>query len=68
MIKRSFLWFYRIAFDLLGLFFVTFLSAIVAIQYYFLPHFDDCKERITDKISQTLGQKVTIGEIGRAHV
>ena len=63
MIKRSFLWFYRIAFDLLGLFFVTFLSAIVAIQYYFLPHFDDYKERITDKISQTLGQKVTIGEI-----
>ena len=63
MIKRSFLWFYRIAFDLLGLFVVTFLSAIIAIQYYFLPHFDDYKDRITEKISQTLGQKVTIGEI-----
>ncbi len=63
MIKRSFLWFYRIAFDLLGLFVVTFLSAIIAIQYYFLPHFDDYKGPITEKISQTLGQKVTIGEI-----
>lgn len=63
MIKKSFLWFYRIAFDLLGFFVIAFLSAILAIQYFFLPHFDDYKGRITDKISQTLGQKVTIGDI-----
>ncbi len=63
MIKKSFLWFYRVAFDLLGFFIVAFLSATIAIQYYFLPHFDDYKGRITEKISQTLGQKVTIGEI-----
>ena len=63
MIKKSFLWFYRIAFDLLGFFAVAFLSAIITIQYFFLPHFDDYKGRITDKISQTLGQKVTIGEM-----
>lgn len=63
MIKKSFLWFYRIAFDLLGFFVIAFLSAIIAIQYFFLPHFDDYKARITDKISQTLGQKVTIGDL-----
>jgi uncharacterized protein (TIGR02099 family) len=63
MIKKSFLWFYRIAFDLLGFFVIAFLSTIIAIQYFFLPHFDDYKGRITDKISQTLGQKVTIGDI-----
>ena len=63
MIKKSFLWFYRIAFDLLGFFVIAFLSAIIGIQYFFLPHFDDYKGRITDEISLTLGQKVTIGDL-----
>lgn len=63
MIKKSFIWFYRIAFDLLGFFIIAFLSSIIAVQYLFLPHVDDYKDQITAKVSETLGQKVTIGEI-----
>jgi uncharacterized protein (TIGR02099 family) len=63
MLKKSLLRFYQAAFDIIGFLTVAFLLAIVVTQYYFLPRVDQYRESIETKLTETIGQKVSIGEI-----
>ena len=63
MIKKSLIWFYRIASVAIGSFIVLSLVSIIALRYYVLPKIDDYKPKITQTLSKLLGQKVTIGNI-----
>ncbi len=63
MIKKSLIWFYRVAFIALGTFVFLGLLSIIALRYFVLPHIDDYKPKIVQGLSQVLGQKVTIGNI-----
>lgn len=63
MVKKSLLWFYRVTLFALWLTIIVLASAVLSMRYLVLPHIDEYKPAIEQRISAAMGQKVTIGNI-----
>lgn len=63
MVKKSLLWLYRFTFLILWLTIIVIASTVLLLRYFFLPHIDDYKDKITSELSHVAGQKITIGKI-----
>jgi uncharacterized protein (TIGR02099 family) len=63
MVKKSLIWFYRAALITLWLIIIVLAASVLALRYLVLPHIDQYKDRIALHASQSVGQKITIGNI-----
>lgn len=63
MVKKSLLWFYRVTLATLWLIIIVLALSVLSMRYVVLPHIDDYKDRIAQRVSTVAKQKVTIGEI-----
>ncbi|HEU4709719.1 MAG TPA: TIGR02099 family protein, partial [Methylophilaceae bacterium] len=63
MVKKSLFWFYRVTLIVLWTSIVIFASSVLTLRYLILPHIQDYKPTIEQRVSQAVGQKVTIGDI-----
>src|SRR5690606_22382639 len=63
MVKKSLLLIYRATLLTLWLIIIVLTVSVLALRYVVLPQIDQHKDRIAQHISQTVGQKITIGNI-----
>ena len=63
MVKKSLLWIYRFTLATLWLIIIVLALSVLAMRYVVLPHIDDYKDTIAQRVSTAAHQKVTIGEI-----
>ncbi|CAG0958435.1 hypothetical protein MTYP_00589 [Methylophilaceae bacterium] len=63
MVKKSLIWIYRSALAALWLTIFILATAILLLRYLVLPNIDQYKDQIAEKIGQSTGQKITIGNI-----
>jgi len=63
MVKKSLFWFYRITLIALWTSIFVFAAAILSLRYLVLPHIQDYKQTIEQRVSRAVGQKVAIGKI-----
>ena len=63
MVKKSLIWFYRFALTAIWLVLIFMSVTIIGLRYFVLPEISKYQPKITQAISNTLGQRVTIGSI-----
>lgn len=63
MVKKSFLWIYRVTLFALWLTIIVLASAVLTMRYLVLPHIDEYKDEIAQRASTAIGQKVSIDHI-----
>lgn len=63
MVKKSLLWCYRATLALLWFAIIVFSVIILSLRYLILPNIDEYRERIAAKVSEALGQTVTIKQL-----
>jgi uncharacterized protein (TIGR02099 family) len=63
MVKKSLLWLYRITLLTLWSVIIVLASSVLAMRYVVLPHIDEYKPQIEQRVSAAVGQKVTIAGI-----
>ncbi|HXF17232.1 MAG TPA: hypothetical protein VN496_09520, partial [Burkholderiales bacterium] len=62
-LKHGSLWTYRVATLSVLATGLLFLSLVLGLRYYLLPHIDEYREPIARAISASIGQRVTIGSL-----
>ena len=63
MIKRSLVWLYSFSTYLLWAVVIVVAAVVLALRWLVLPNVQNYKEDIAQRVSQAVGQKVTIGNI-----
>jgi len=63
MVKKSLFWFYRITLIAIWTGIFVFAASVLSLRYLVLPQIQDYKPAIEQRISNSVGQKVTIGSI-----
>lgn len=63
MLKTTARWLHRILVSVMILVGLTFAGIVLGLRYWLLPNVSDYRESIASSISQSAGQRVTIGEI-----
>ncbi|HYG31616.1 MAG TPA: YhdP family protein, partial [Methylophilaceae bacterium] len=63
MVKKSLFWFYRITLIAIWTGIFIFAASVLSLRYLVLPHIQDYKPTIEQRLSKAVGQKVVIGSI-----
>ncbi|ABE50012.1 YhdP family protein [Methylobacillus flagellatus] len=63
MVKKSLIWCYRAALALLWFAIIAFSIIVLSLRYLVLPNIGDYREHIAGKVSEALGQTVTIKQL-----
>ncbi|MGY1490059.1 YhdP family protein [Methylobacillus pratensis] len=63
MVKKSLLWCYRATLALLWFAIIAFSIIVLSLRYLILPNIGEYRERIAAKVSEALGQTVTIKQL-----
>lgn len=63
MVKKSLLWLYRTLFITVSVLLIIISVIVLGLRYIIIPHIEDYKDQLAQKLSSALHQKVTISQM-----
>lgn len=63
MVKKSLLWLYRTLFITVSVLLIIISVIVLGLRYVVIPHIEDYKDQLAQKLSSALHQKVTIAQM-----